>query len=145
MNLAIAINRLSDLKEDQLQLSMLLKKNMRVKSDAFPLALPEDLLLQYDENQKEIARLSHNIYVTNFNTVDEEGVSITRLLCRERVLTLLMKMVRFIDKDSLEQMRNGQELLAIVSEERSKCSGEALALRHKINVLNWKTELIEEV
>lgn len=132
MNLAIAIDTLSNLKKDQVQLITLLKQNLNVQDDRLPMALPEDLVKLYDENQKEIARLSHNIYVTNHRTFDEDGTSLTLLLCRERAV---INMINELSVNLDEYYLGG-----IISR-----GHEFLGLRKKINELNWKTELIEDV
>lgn len=146
MKLAIAISRLSDLQKDQIELSKMLQSSIVVSDDNYPLGLPEDFLKQYEANQKEIARLSHNISITNFKTFDEDGTSLTQLRCREKTLNRLSHMlVRRISKDEMTDIYHyDQNLLHIIAEEKKKCFEKIDAIYDKIYVMNWKTELIED-
>ena len=150
MKLAEALSIRKDLQKRIQQLEQRIKNNVKVQEDDEPLEDPNELMKELHSCLIQLEELIGRINLTNLNTKNAEGLSITQLMAKKDTLTLRIGILRniyneatnLISRYSASEIR--QECVIDVkqlSKQIDDYSGRLRKLDMEIQGLNFLTEL----
>ena len=150
MKLAEALSIRKDLQKRIQQLEQRIKSNVKVQEDDEPLEDPKELMKELHSCLVQLEELISRINLTNINTKNAEGLSITQLMAKKDTLTLRIGILRNISSEatnlfnrySASEIR--QECVIDVkqlSKQIDDYSGRLRKLDMEIQGLNFLTEL----
>ena len=96
MKLAEALSIRKDLQKRIQQLEQRIKSNVKVQEDDEPLEDPNELMKELNSCLVQLEELIGRINLTNINTKNAEGLSITQLIAKKDTLTLRIGILRNI-------------------------------------------------
>ena len=96
MKLAEALSIRKDLQKRIQQLEQRIKSNVKVQEDDEPLEDPNELMKELHSCLIQLEELIGRINLTNINTKNAEGLSITQLMAKKDTLTLRIGILRNI-------------------------------------------------
>ena len=96
MKLAEALSIRKDLQKRIQQLEQRIKSNVKVQEDDEPLEDPNELMKELHSCLVQLEELIGRINLTNINTKNAEGLSITQLMAKKDTLTLRIGILRNI-------------------------------------------------
>ena len=96
MKLAEALSIRKDLQKRIQQLEQRIKSNVKVQEDEEPLEDPNELMKEQHSCLIQLEELIGRINLTNINTKNAEGLSITQLIAKKDTLTMRISMLRSI-------------------------------------------------
>ena len=150
MKLAEALSIRKDLQKRIQQLEQRIKSNVKVQEDDEPLEDPNELMKELHSCLIQLEELIGRINLTNINTKNAEGLSITQLIAKKDTLTMLIGILRNIysEATNLFNRYSSSELrieCVIDAKQLSKqiddYSGRLRKLDIEIQSLNFLTEL----
>jgi len=150
MKLAEALSIRKDLQKRIQQLEQRIKSNVKVQEDDEPLEDPKELMKELHSCLVQLEELIGRINLTNLNTKNADGLSITQLMAKKDTLTLRIGILRniyseatnLISRYSASEIR--QECVIDVkqlSKQIDDYSGRLRKLDMEIQGLNFLTEL----
>lgn len=150
MKLAEALSIRKDLQKRIQQLEQRIKSNVKVQEDDEPLEDPIELMKELHSCLIQLEELISRINLTNINTKNAEGQSITQLMAKKDTLTMRIAILRniyseatsLINRYSASEIR--QECVIDVkqlSKQIDDYSGRLRKLDMEIQGLNFLTEL----
>ena len=150
MKLAEALSIRKDLQKRIQQLEQRIKSNVKVQEDDEPLEDPTELMKELHSCLVQLEQLISRINLTNINTKNAEGLSITQLMSKKDTLTMRIAILRniyseatnLINRYSASEIR--QECVIDVkqlSKQIDEYSGRLRKLDMEIQGLNFLTEL----
>ena len=96
MKLAEALSIRKDLQKRIQQLEQRIKSNVKVQEDDEPLEDPNELMKELHSCLIQLEELIGRINLTNINTKNAEGLSITQLIAKKDTLTTRIAILRNI-------------------------------------------------
>ena len=150
MKLAEALSIRKDLQKRIQQLEQRIKSNVKVQEDDEPLEDPNELMKELNSCLVQLEELIGRINLTNINTKNAEGLSITQLMAKKDTLTLRIGILRNIYSESTNLFNRyspseiRQECVIDVkqlSKQIDDYSGRLRKLDMEIQGLNFLTEL----
>ena len=96
MKLAEALSIRKDLQKRIQLLEQRIKSNVKVQEDEEPLEDPNELMKELHSCLIQLEELIGRINLTNINTKNAEGLSITQLIAKKDTLTMRISMLRSI-------------------------------------------------
>ena len=96
MKLAEALSIRKDLQKRIQQLEQRIKSNVKVQEDDEPLEDPNELMKELHSCLVQLEELIGRINLTNINTKNAEGLSITQLISQKDTLTMRIGILRNI-------------------------------------------------
>lgn len=96
MKLAEALSIRKDLQKRIQLLEQRIKNNVKVQEDEEPLEDPNELMKELHSCLIQLEELIGRINLTNINTKNAEGLSITQLIAKKDTLTMRISMLRSI-------------------------------------------------
>lgn len=96
MKLAEALSIRKDLQKRIQQLEQRIKSNVKVQEDDEPLEDPNELMKELHSCLIQLEELIGRINLTNINTKNTEGLSITQLMAKKDTLTMRIGILRNI-------------------------------------------------
>jgi hypothetical protein len=150
MKLAEALSIRKDLQKRIQQLEQRIKSNVKVQEDDEPLEDPKELMKELHSCLIQLEELIGRINLTNINTKNAEGLSITQLMAKKDTLTLRIGILRNIHSESTNLFNRyspseiRQECVIDVkqlSKQIDDYSGRLRKLDMEIQGLNFLTEL----
>ena len=150
MKLAEALSIRKDLQKRIQQLEQRIKSNVKVQEDDEPLEDPNELMKELHSCLIQLEELIGRINLTNLNTKNADGQSITQLMAKKDTLTLRIGILRniyseatnLLSRYSASEIR--QECVIDVkqlSKQIDDYSGRLRKLDMEIQGLNFLTEL----
>ena len=104
MKLAEALSIRKDLQKRIQQLEQRIKSNVKVQEDDEPLEDPNELMKELHSCLIQLEELIGRINLTNINTKNAEGLSITQLMAKKDTLTLRIGILRNIYSEATSIM-----------------------------------------
>lgn len=150
MKLAEALSIRKDLQKRIQQLEQRIKSNVKVQEDDKPLEDPNELMKELQSCLVQLEELIARINLTNINTKNAEGLSITQLIAKKDTLTMRIGILRNIysEATNIVNRYSSSELrieCVIDAKQLSKqiddYSGRLRKLDIEIQSLNFLTEL----
>ena len=150
MKLAEALSIRKDLQKRIQQLEQRIKSNVKVQEDDEPLEDPNELMKELHSCLIQLEELIGRINLTNINTRNAEGLSITQLMAKKDTLTMRIAILRNIysEATNIVNRYSSSELrieCVIDAKQLSKqiddYSGRLRKLDIEIQSLNFLTEL----
>ena len=150
MKLAEALSIRKDLQKRIQQLEQRIKSNVKVQEDDEPLEDPNELMKELHSCLIQLEELMGRINLTNINTKNAEGLSITQLIAKKDTLTMRIGILRNIysEATNIVNRYSSSELrieCVIDAKQLSKqiddYSGRLRKLDIEIQSLNFLTEL----
>lgn len=150
MKLAEALSIRKDLQKRIQQLEQRIKSNVKVQEDDEPLEDPNELMKELHSCLVQLEELIARINLTNINTKNAEGLSITQLIAKKDTLTMRIGILRNIysEATNIVNRYSSSELrieCVIDAKQLSKqiddYSGRLRKLDIEIQSLNFLTEL----
>lgn len=150
MKLAEALIIRKDLQKRIQQLELRIKSNVKVQEDEEPLEDPTELMKELHSCLIQLEELMGRINLTNINTKNAEGQSITQLIAKKDTLTMRIGILRniysaatnILDRYSRTEIR--QECVIDVKQLSKQIDDYSARLRKldmEIQGLNFLTEL----
>ena len=150
MKLAEALSIRKDLQKRIQQLEQRIKSNVKVQEDDEPLEDPNELMKELHSCLIQLEELIGRINLTNINTKNAEGLSITQLMAKKDTLTMRIAILRNIYSEgtnicsrySPTEIR--QECVIDIkqlSKQIDDCSARLRKVDMEIQGLNFLTEL----
>ena len=150
MKLAEALIIRKDLQKRIQQLELRIKSNVKVQEDEEPLEDPTELMKELHSCLIQLEELIGRINLTNINTKNAEGQSITQLIAKKDTLTMRIGILRniysaatnILDRYSRTEIR--QECVIDVKQLSKQIDDYSARLRKldmEIQGLNFLTEL----
>ena len=96
MKLAEALSIRKDLQKRIQLLEQRIKNNVKVQEDEDPLEDPNELMKELHSCLIQLEELIGRINLTNINTKNADGLSITQLIAKKDTLTMRISMLRSI-------------------------------------------------
>ena len=150
MKLAEALSIRKDLQKRIQQLEQRIKSNVKVQENDEPLEDPNELMKELHSCLVQLEELIARINLTNINTKNAEGLSITQLIAKKDTLTMRIGILRNIysEATNIVNRYSSSELrieCVIDAKQLSKqiddYSGRLRKLDIEIQSLNFLTEL----
>ena len=104
MKLAEALIIRKDLQKRIQQLEQRIKSNVKVQEDEEPLEDPNELMKELHSCLIQLEKLIGRINLTNINTKNAEGLSITQLIAKKDTLTMRIGILRNIYSEAVNIM-----------------------------------------
>ena len=150
MKLAEALSIRKDLQKRIQQLEQRIKSNVKVQEDDEPLEDPNELMKELHSCLIQLEELIGRINLTNINTKNAEGLSITQLIAKKDTLTTRIAILRniyseatnIINRYSSSEIRMECVIdVKQLSKQIDDYSGRLRKLDIEIQSLNFLTEL----
>lgn len=150
MKLAEALSIRKDLQKRIQQLEQRIKSNVKVQEDEEPLEDPNELMKELHSCLIQLEELIGRINLTNLNTKNADGQSITQLMAKKDTLTLRIGILRNIysEATNLLSRYSASEIrqecvidVKLLSKQIDDYSGRLRKLDMEIQGLNFLTEL----
>ena len=150
MKLAEALSIRKDLQKRIQQLEQRIKSNVKVQEDEEPLEDPNELMKELHGCLIQLEELIGRINLTNLNTKNADGQSITQLMAKKDTLTLRIGILRNIysEATNLLSRYSASEIrqecvidVKLLSKQIDDYSGRLRKLDMEIQGLNFLTEL----
>lgn len=100
MKLAEALSIRKDLQKRIQQLEQRIKSNVKVQEDDEPLEDPNELMKELHSCLIQLEEIIGRINLTNINTKNAEGLSITQLIAKKDTLTMHIGILRNVYSES---------------------------------------------
>ena len=151
MKLAEALSIRKDLQKRIAQLQQRLQNNVKVQEGDEPSEQPDELMKELDSCLVQLEGLIWRINATNMQTVNAQGVTLTRLMAERDVLTMRINALRGVfEKASASQDRYSRseiKMLTVVDVKQlgkqiDDLSARLRTLDIEIQSLNFATELL---
>ena len=151
MKLAEALSIRKDLQKRIAQLQQRLQNNVKVQEGDEPSEQPDELMKELDSCLVQLEDLIWRINATNMQTVNAQGVTLTRLMAERDVLTMRINALRGVfEKASASQDRYSRseiKMLTVVDVKQlgkqiDDLSARLRTLDIEIQSLNFATELL---
>ena len=148
--LAEALSIRKDLQKRIQQLEQRIKSNVKVQEDEEPLEDPNELMKELHSCLIQLEELIGRINLTNLNTKNADGQSITQLMAKKDTLTLRIGILRNIysEATNLLSRYSASEIrqecvidVKLLSKQIDDYSGRLRKLDMEIQGLNFLTEL----
>jgi hypothetical protein len=150
MKLAEALSIRKDLQKRIQQLEQRIKSNVKVQEDEEPLEDPNELMKELHSCLIQLEELIGRINLTNLNTKNADGQSITQLMAKKDTLTLRIGILRNIysEATNLLSRYSASEIrqecvidVKLLSKQIDDYSRRLRKLDMEIQGLNFLTEL----
>ena len=151
MKLAEALSIRKDLQKRIQQIGKRLEDNVKVQEGDEPSENPDELMKELDGCLNKLEDLIWHINLTNVQTFDETGKTLTQLMAEKDVLTLRISTLRnTFERASSQQERYSRSEIKMVtivdvkqlSNQIDEYSAKLRKLDIAIQTLNFQTELI---
>ena len=151
MKLAEALSIRKDLQKRIQQIGKRLEDNVKIQEGDEPAENPEELMKELDRCLKTLEDLIWRINLTNVQTVNEAGKTVTQLMAEKDVLTLRISTLRnTFEKASSQRERYSHSEIKMVTvidvkqlnKQIDDYSAKLRKLHIEIQALNFQTELI---
>ena len=151
MKLAEALSIRKDLQKRILQIEKRLEDNVKVQEGDEPAENPEELMKELDGCLNRLEELIWHINLTNVQTVNEAGKTITQMIAEKDVLTMRISALRdTFEKASSQQERYSHSEIKMVTvvdvkqlgKQIDEYSAKLRKLDIEIQTLNFQTELL---
>lgn len=151
MKVAEALSIRKDLQKRIQQIGKRLEDNVKVQEGVEPSENPEDLMKELDGCLTQLENLIWHINLTNVQTVNEMGKTVTQLIAEKDVLTLRLSTLRdTFDKASQQRDRYTRSEIKMITTVDVKRLGKQIdeysaklrKLDMEIQTLNFQTDLI---
>ena len=151
MKLAEALSIRKDLQKRIAQLQQRLQNNVKVQEGDEPSEQPDELMKELDSCLVQLEDLIWRINATNMQTVNAQGVTLTRLMAERDVLTMRINALRGVfETASASQDRYSRseiKMLTVVDVKQlgkqiDDLSARLRTLDIEIQSLNFATELL---
>ena len=151
MKLAEALSIRKDLQKRIQLLEQRIKNNVKVQEDEDPLEDPNELMKELHSCLIQLEELIGRINLTNINTKNADGLSITQLIAKKDTLTMRISMLRSIYNEATTILSRyspteiRQECVIDVkqlSKQIDEYSSRLRKLDMEIQGLNFMTELV---
>ena len=150
MKLAEALSIRKDLQKRIQQLEQRIKSNVKVQEDDEPLEDPNELMKELHCCLIQLEEIIGRINLTNINTKNAEGLSITQLIAKKDTLTTRIAILRNIysEATNIKNRYSSSEIrmecvidVKQLSKQIDDYSGRLRKLDIEIQSLNFLTEL----
>ena len=151
MKLAEALSIRKDLQKRIFQIEKRLEDNVKVQEGDEPAENPEELMKELDGCLNRLEELIWHINLTNVQTVNEAGKTITQMIAEKDVLTMRISALRdTFEKASSQQERYSHSEIKMVTvvdvkqlgKQIDEYSAKLRKLDIEIQTLNFQTELL---
>lgn len=151
MKLAEALSIRKDLQKRIQQIGKRLEDNVKIQEGDEPAENPEELMKELDECLKQLENLIWRINLTNVQTVNEAGKTVTQLMAEKDVLSLRLSALRgTFDRASSQHDRYSRSEIKMItvvdvkqlSKQIEEYSAALRKLDMEIQTLNFQTELV---
>ena len=151
MKLAEALSIRKDLQKRIQQIGKRLEDNVKIQEGDEPAENPKELMKELDECLKQLENLIWRINLTNVQTVNEAGKTVTQLMAEKDVLSLRLSALRStFDRASSQHDRYSRSEIKMItvvdvkqlSKQIDEYSGALRKLDMEIQTLNFQTELV---
>ena len=151
MKLAEALSIRKDLQKRIKQIGKRLEDNVKIQEGDEPAENPEELMKELDECLKQLENLIWRINLTNVQTVNEAGKTVTQLMAEKDVLSLRLSALRgTFDRASSQHDRYSRSEIKMItvvdvkqlSKQIDEYSAALRKLDMEIQTLNFQTELV---
>ena len=151
MKLAEALSIRKDLQKRIQQIGKRLEDNVKIQEGDEPAENPEELMKELDECLKQLENLIWRINLTNVQTVNEAGKTVTQLMAEKDVLSLRLSALRgTFDRASSQHDRYSRSEIKMItvvdvkqlSKQIDEYSAALRKLDMEIQTLNFQTELV---
>lgn len=151
MKLAEALSIRKDLQKRIQQIGKRLEDNVKIQEGDEPAENPKELMKELDECLKQLENLIWRINLTNVQTVNEAGKTVTQLMAEKDVLSLRLSALRgTFDRASSQHDRYSRSEIKMItvvdvkqlSKQIDEYSAALRKLDMEIQTLNFHTELV---
>lgn len=151
MKLAEALSIRKDLQKRIQQIGKRLEDNVKIQEGDEPAENPKELMKELDECLKQLENLIWRINLTNVQTVNEAGKTVTQLMAEKDVLSLRLSALRCtFDRASSQHDRYSRSEIKMItvvdvkqlSKQIDEYSAALRKLDMEIQTLNFQTELV---
>ncbi len=151
MKLAEALSIRKDLQKRIQQIGKRLEDNVKIQEGDEPAENPKELMKELDECLKQLENLIWRINLTNVQTVNEAGKTVTQLMAEKDVLSLRLSALRgTFDRASSQHDRYSRSEIKMItvvdvkqlSKQIDEYSAALRKLDMEIQTLNFQTELV---
>ena len=151
MKLAETLSIRKDLQKRILQIEKRLEDNVKVQEGDEPAENPEELMKELDGCLNRLEDLIWHINLTNVQTVNEAGKTITQMIAEKDVLTMRISALRdTFDRASSQRERYSHSEIKMVTvvdvkqlgKQIDEYSAKLRKLDIEIQTLNFQTELL---
>ena len=151
MKLAEALSIRKDLQKRIQQIGKRLEDNVKIQEGDEPAENPKELMKELDECLKQLENLIWRINMTNVQTVNEAGKTVTQLMAEKDVLSLRLSALRStFDRASSQHDRYSRSEIKMItvvdvkqlSKQIDEYSAALRKLDMEIQTLNFQTELV---
>jgi seryl-tRNA synthetase len=151
MKLAEALSIRKDLQKRIQQIGKRLEDNVKIQEGDEPAENPKELMKELDECLKQLENLIWRINLTNVQTVNEAGKTVTQLMAEKDVLSLRLSTLRgTFDRASSQHDRYSRSEIKMItvvdvkqlSKQIDEYSAALRKLDMEIQTLNFQTELV---
>lgn len=151
MKLAEALSIRKDLQKRIQQIGKRLEDNVKIQEGDEPAENPKELMKELDECLKQLENLIWRINLTNVQTMNEAGKTVTQLMAEKDVLSLRLSALRStFDRASSQHDRYSRSEIKMItvvdvkqlSKQIDEYSAALRKLDMEIQTLNFQTELV---
>lgn len=151
MKLAEALSIRKDLQKRIQQIGKRLEDNVKIQEGDEPAENPKELMKELDECLKQLENLIWRINLTNVQTMNEAGKTVTQLMAEKDVLSLRLSALRgTFDRASSQHDRYSRSEIKMItvvdvkqlSKQIDEYSAALRKLDMEIQTLNFQTELV---